>query len=42
MRRFIQRNVEDVIAENIVSDVYGKISQVNISVKSGKLHVDCI
>jgi len=41
MRRYIQRNIEDVIAENIVSDVYGKISTVNVSVRSGLLHVEC-
>ena len=41
MRRFIQRNIEDAIAESIVSDVYGNISKVSISVKSGALHVEC-
>ncbi len=41
MRRYIQRNIEDVIAEHIVSDIYGKISTVSISVKSGALHVEC-
>ncbi len=41
MRRYIQRNIEDTIAEHIVSDIYGKISCVNISVKSGALHVEC-
>jgi ATP-dependent Clp protease ATP-binding subunit ClpA len=41
MRRYIQRNIEDVIAEYIVSDVYGKISNVSISVKSGALHIEC-
>ncbi len=41
MRRYIQRNVEDIIAEHIVSDIYGKISSVSISVKSGALHVEC-
>jgi ATP-dependent Clp protease ATP-binding subunit ClpB len=41
MRRYIQRNIEDVIAEHIISDIYGKISTVNVSVKSGLLHVEC-
>lgn len=41
MRRYIQRNIEDTIAEHIVSDIHGKISCVNISVKSGALHVEC-
>jgi ATP-dependent Clp protease ATP-binding subunit ClpA len=41
MRRYIQRNIEDVIAEHIISDIYGKISTVNISVKSDLLHVEC-
>jgi ATP-dependent Clp protease ATP-binding subunit ClpA len=41
MRRYIQRNIEDQIAESIVSDIYGKISNVSITVKSGALHVEC-
>ena len=41
MRRYIQRNIEDVIAEHIVSDIYGKISNVSVSVKSGALNVEC-
>ena len=41
MRRYIQRNIEDIIAEHIVSDIYGKITNVNISVKSGTLYVEC-
>ena len=41
MRRYIQRNIEDQIAECIVSDIYGKISNVSITVKSGALHVEC-
>ena len=41
MRRYIQRNIEDTIAEHIVSDIYGKIHSVSISVKAGSLHVEC-
>jgi ATP-dependent Clp protease ATP-binding subunit ClpA len=41
MRRYIQRNVEDPIAEAIISDTYGTTSVINLSVKDGKLSVDC-
>lgn len=41
MRRYIQRNIEDAIAEFIVSDVYGSIKDISITVKGGKLSVDC-
>ena len=39
MRRYIQRNVEDPIAEAIVSDISGTVSRVDISVKDGCLSV---
>ena len=39
MRRYIQRNVEDPIAEAIVSDITGKIARVDVSVKDNRLHV---
>ena len=39
MRRYIQRNVEDPIAEAIVSDITGKITRVDVSVKDNRLHV---
>ena len=39
MRRYIQRNVEDPIAEAIVSDLYGRITRVDVSVKDGSLSV---
>ena len=41
MRRYIQRNVEDYIAESIISDTFGKITQIHLSVKNGRLSVDC-
>lgn len=41
MRRYIQRNVEDPIAEAIISDTCGTTSVINLSVKDGKLSVDC-
>ncbi|MGM9642380.1 MAG: AAA family ATPase [Eubacteriales bacterium] len=40
MRRYIQRNIEDAIAEMIVSDINGTVSEINISVKGGKIFVD--
>jgi ATP-dependent Clp protease ATP-binding subunit ClpA len=39
MRRYIQRNVEDPIAEAIVSDIAGTLSKVDVSVKDGCLSV---
>ena len=41
MRRYIQRNVEDPIAESIISDTFGTITAIHLSVKEGKLSVDC-
>lgn len=41
MRRYIQRNIEDPIAEAIISDSYGAITKIHISVKDGKLSIDC-
>lgn len=39
MRRYIQKNIEDNIAEAVISDINGKISRVDISVKDGRLSV---
>ncbi len=41
MRRYIQRNVEDPIAESIISDTCGTITAIHLCVKDGKLSVDC-
>ena len=41
MRRYIQRYVEDTIAEAIVSDMNGKISKIHVSVRGGRLAVEC-
>ena len=41
MRRYIQRNIEDVIAESIVSDVHGEIKAITVDVKDDKLSVEC-
>ncbi len=40
MRRYIQRHVEDRIAEAIVSDTDGKLSKIHLRVKDGLLAVD--
>ena len=42
MRRYIQTNVEDVLAEQIISDYSRKISQAEIGVKNGELSVTCM
>ena len=39
MRRYIQKNIEDSVAEAIVSDINGSVSKVDISVKDSKLSV---
>ena len=41
MRRYIQRHVEDKIAEAIVSDVSAQLSKIHLCVKDGKLSVEC-
>ena len=42
MRRFIQTNVEDVLAEQIISDYNRKITHAVIGVKDGELSVTCM
>ena len=44
MRRFIQKNVEDLIAEAIISDYDKKISAILLkySKKNNKLVIECI
>ncbi len=41
MRRYIQRNIEDSIAESIIGDMRGAVSDISITVRSGKIHVEC-
>ncbi len=41
MRRYIQKNVEDALAEIIVSDYRGTYTKANVSVQDGKLKVSC-
>ncbi len=41
MRRYIQRNIEDAIAERIVSDIGGKIKSIYIEVNEEKISVNC-
>ena len=42
MRRYIQREVEDALAEKIIADRQRSITQIRLSVKDGKLVVDCM
>ncbi len=42
MRRYIQTNVEDRLAELIISDYKHSITQAMISVKGGKLNISCM
>ena len=42
MRRYIQREVEDAVAEKIIADRKRAITQIRLSVKDGELVVDCM
>ena len=42
MRRYIQKNVEDKLAEIIISDYSGSISQASLTVKDGEIAVNCL
>ena len=42
MRRYIQREVEDALAERIIADRKGAITQVRLSVSDGQLTLDCM
>ncbi len=42
MRRYIQREVEDALAEKIISDRRHAITQIRLSVSGGQLTVDCM
>ena len=42
MRRYIQREVEDALAEKIIADRKRAITQIRLSVKDGALVVDCM
>ena len=42
MRRYIQRNVEDPIAEAVIADHTHSLSRILLNVKDGELHVTCM
>ncbi len=42
MRRYIQRHVEDPIAEAVISDYNHEISQIKLHIKDGNLKVTCL
>ena len=42
MRRYIQRNVEDPLAEAVIADYSHTLSQVRLCVRDGKLAVDAM
>ena len=42
MRRYIQRNVEDPIAEAVIGDYSHNLSRILLNVKDGELHVTCM
>ena len=42
MRRYIQRNVEDPLAEAVIADYCHTLSQVRLCVRDGKLAVDAM
>ena len=42
MRRFIQSNIEDVLAEQIISDYNRKITKAVIGAENGELSIKCM
>ncbi len=42
MRRYIQRNVEDAIAEAVIADYTHSLTQILVHVKDGELKVTCM
>jgi ATP-dependent Clp protease ATP-binding subunit ClpA len=42
MRRYIQRSVEDPLAERIIASSMLAITQVRLSVRDGELAIDCM
>lgn len=42
MRRYIQKNVEDRLAELIIADYEREITQARLSVRDGELAIDCM
>ena len=42
MRRFIQSNVEDELAEQIISDYNRKITKAVIGAENGELSIKCL
>ena len=42
MRRYIQKNVEDRLAEQIIADYERSITQARIGVRDGELAIDCM
>ncbi len=42
MRRYIQRHVEDAIAEAVIADYAHQLTQILVSVKDGEIKVSCM
>jgi ATP-dependent Clp protease ATP-binding subunit ClpA len=42
MRRYIQKNIEDKLAEMIISDYTGSYTKVLLTVKNGEITVKCL
>ena len=42
MRRYIQRNVEDAIAEAVIADYTHSLTQILVNVKDGEVRVTCM
>ena len=42
MRRLIQREVEDRLAEHIIADTKHAVTQIRLSVSEGNLVLDCL
>ena len=42
MRRYIQTEIEDKLAEAMIFVIKGNISMASVSIKDGKIKVDCV
>ena len=42
MRRYIQTNIEDKLAEAMIFVIKGNIAMASVSIKDGEIQVDCV
>ena len=42
MRRYIQTQIEDKLAEAMIFQIKGNISMASVTIDNGKIKVDCV